>query len=57
MFSQEVGRATMFALEDDYNAGSFFNNSLKVRMNLIGFLNQNQPQFFGVRCVGAVPEF
>tara|TARA_B100000497_G_scaffold116705_1_gene141322 strand:+ start:2075 stop:2218 length:144 start_codon:yes stop_codon:yes gene_type:complete len=47
----------MFAPEDDLSAGNFFNNSLKVRMNLIGFLNRNQPQFFGVRCVGAVPEF
>jgi hypothetical protein len=47
----------MFIQGDDLNVEGFFNNSLKAKMNLIGFLNRNQLQAFGVHFVGVAPEF
>ena len=47
----------MFIQGDDLNVESFFNSLLKAKMNLIGFLNRNQLQTFGVHFVGVAPEF
>jgi len=41
----------------DCNVEALFNNLLKDKMNLNGFLNRNQHLFFGVHFDGAVPEF
>jgi hypothetical protein len=52
MFSREVGKGKKYALDGERNAAPFFNNLLKAKMNLNGFLNPNHPRCFGDRFVG-----
>jgi hypothetical protein len=57
MFSRGVGKETRFAPDDASNVEPFFNNSLKAKMNLSGFLSQIIPNVLAFTSLGRTWSF